>query len=153
VLVAASELFWGKPLAASGAFDRLAAYVGRELFSASPYFRYVVTPAITWQVWLMVGVLAGSFASSRLSRQFRGRWLPDTQWTNRFGAARSRRLLLCFLGAVLVQVGAGIAGGCTSGLAIAGGVALSPAAFLFMGAMFASGVPTAWLLYREQGGT
>jgi hypothetical protein len=148
VWVAASELFWGKPLSASGAFDRLGAYLGKLLFPSDPYFRYIVRPAITWQVWLMVGVLIGSFASSRLSRTFRGRWLPDTQWSAHFGESRSTRLLLCFAGAVLVQIGAGIAGGCTSGLAISGGVTLSPAAFLFMAGMFTGGMPTAWLLYR-----
>jgi hypothetical protein len=50
--------------------------------------------------------------------------------------------------AVLVQIGAGIAGGCTSGLAISGGAVLSPAAFVFMAGMFAGGIPAAWLWYR-----
>jgi len=58
------------------------------------------------------------------------------------------RLLVAFFGAMLVQLGAGIAGGCTSGLAISGGALLSPAAFVFMGGMFASGIPTAWLWGR-----
>jgi len=76
------------------------------------------------------------------------RWLPDTQCQPRFGTSRGLRLAIAFFGAVLVQVGAGIAGGCTSGLAISGGSVLAPAAFLFMAGMFAGGIPTAWLWYR-----
>ena len=148
LVVAYSEVVYRRPLSASGAFDKLAAYLGHALFPSSQYYGHVMTPGITWQVWLVVGVLVGSFASSRLSGEARLRWLPDTQWLPRFGASRGQRLLIAFLGAVLVQVGAGIAGGCTSGLAISGGVALAPAAFLFMAGMFGGGIPTAWLWYR-----
>lgn len=148
LVVAFSEVACGRPLSASGAFDKLAAYPGRWLFPSSQYYGHVMTPGITWQVWLIVGVLAGSLASSWLSGEARARWLPDTQWASRFGASRARRLGIAFSGAVLVQVGAGIAGGCTSGLAISGGAALAPAAFLFMGGMFAGGIPAAWLWYR-----
>ncbi len=148
LVVAASEVVWGRPLGVAGAFDRLAAYPGRWLFPHSQYYRYVMTPGITWQVWLVLGLLGGAFASSALSGEARARWLPDTQWQPRFGPGRVRRLVVAFVGAILVQLGAGIAGGCTSGLAISGGAALAPAAFLFMAGMFAGGIPTAWLLYR-----
>jgi uncharacterized membrane protein YedE/YeeE len=152
LVVALSEVVCGRPLAASGAFDKLAAYLGRWLFPSSQYYGHIMTPGITWQVWLIVGVLAGSFASSKLSGEARWRWLPDTQWQPRFGASRKLRLAIAFFGAVLVQVGAGIAGGCTSGLAISGGAALAPAAFLFMAGMFAGGITTARLWYRGRAG-
>lgn len=148
LIVAISEGVCGRPLFASGAFDKLAAYVGKPLFPSSQYYRYVVSPGFTWPVWLMVGVLGGSFLSSRLSGEARLRWLPDTQWEPRFGPSRTLRLALAFFGAALVQIGAGIAGGCTSGLAISGGAVLAPAAFVFMAGMFAGGIPTALLWYR-----
>ena len=148
VIVAVSEGVCGRPLFASGAFDKLAAYVGKPLFPSSQYYQYVVSPGVTWPVWLVVGVLVGSFMSSRLSDQARIRWVPDTQWVPRFGPSRSVRFALAFVGAALVQIGAGIAGGCTSGLAISGGAVLAPAAFMFMAGMFAGGIPTALLWYR-----
>lgn len=148
IVVAISEVFDARPVAISGAFDKLAAYPGRALFPSSQYYGHVMSPGITWPVWLVLGVLVGAFASSKLSGEARLRWLPDTQWTPRFGSRRVVRLVVAFLGAVLVQVGAGIAGGCTSGLAISGGAALAPAAFLFMMGMFAGGIPAAWLWYR-----
>ena len=148
LVVAFSEVMCGRPLAAAGAFDKLAAYLGRALFPTSQYYGHIMTPGITWQVWLIVGVLLGSFASSKLSGEAQLRWLPDTQWQPRFGRSRTLRILIAFFGAVLVQLGAGIAGGCTSGLAISGGAALAPAAFLFMVGTFAGGIPTAWLWDR-----
>ncbi len=148
LVVAFSEVICGRPIAASGAFDKLAAYPGQWLFPTSQYYGHIMSPGITWQVWLVVGVLAGAFASSKLAGEVRARWLPDTQWVPRFGPGRSLRMAIAFVGAVLVQVGAGIAGGCTSGLAISGGAALAPGAFLFMAGMFAGGIPTAWLIYR-----
>jgi hypothetical protein len=150
LVVAFSEVRGGRPLGASGAFDKLAAYVGRWLFPTSQYYAHLMSPGVTWQVWLMVGVLGGSFASSKLAGKARLRWLPDTEWQARFGASRLLRLGVAFVGAALVQLGAGIAGGCTSGLAISGGAALAPAAFLFMAGMFAGGIPAAWLVYRKR---
>ncbi|MBP8810900.1 MAG: YeeE/YedE family protein [Kofleriaceae bacterium] len=148
-IVGTAAVALGRPLAASSAVDKLAAYLGRWWFADAPYYRYQMAPGITWQVWLVIGVLGGAFASARWSGQARWRWLPDAQWGPRFGPSRGRRLVVAFLGAVLVQVGAGIAGGCTSGLAISGGAVLAPAAFLFMAGMFAGGIPTAWLWYRR----
>lgn len=150
LVVAFSEVVCGRPLAASGAFDKLAAYLGRWLFPSSQYYGHVMSPGITWQVWLIVGVLAGSFASSKLSGEARLRWLPDTQWQARFGPNRMLRMAIAFGGALFVQIGAGIAGGCTSGLAISGGAALAPAAFLFMAGMFAGGIPVARIMYRRR---
>jgi len=147
-VVAFSAIVCGRPLAASGAFDRLAAYPGQALFPESQYYQFIMSPGITWQVWMIVGLLGGSFVSSKLSGQARLRWLPDTQWVERFGTSRTTRFVLAFLGAVLVQLGAGIAGGCTSGLAISGGAVLAPGAFIFMAGMFLGGIPTALFWYR-----
>lgn len=147
-VVATSEVFWGRPIGVSGAFDKLSAYAGAALFPNSQYYAYLMKPGITPQVWVVAGLFAGSFAASALSGELRGRWLPDRQWERRFGSARLVRFVIAFLGGVLVQFGAGIAGGCTSGLAISGGAVLAPAAFLFMVGMFAGGIPTALLWYR-----
>lgn len=144
LVVAISEVVYGRPVAAAGAFDKLAAYPGRALLRDSMYYTHIMPPAITLQIWSMVGLLGGSFASAALAGQVRARWLPDSGWAPRFGRSRAVRFAVAFVGAALVQVGAGIAGGCTSGLAISGGAALAPAAFVFMAGMFLGGIPAAW---------
>ena len=53
-------------------------------------------------------------------------------------------------GGTLMGAGALLARGCTSGLAISGGMLLAPAAFLFIAGMFASGIITALVVYRRR---
>lgn len=139
----------GRPLSASGAFDRIAAFVGRELAPASTYYRFVVKAGLGWQATLLVGVLLGSAASAYLAGTFKLRTMPDSQWIDVFGPRRATRWLVVFFGTALAQFAAATAGGCTSGLAISGGILLAPAAFLFMAGMFGGGIPTAWLVYRK----
>ena len=74
----------------------------------------------------------------------------DAQWKAIFGPQRWKRWTIAFLGAIVLEYGAGIAGGCTSGLAISGGMLLAPSAFIFIMGMFASGILTAVLVYRKR---
>lgn len=139
-------------LGASGAFENLAGMITGAISPSlvdNMYFKFIMPPGITWQVWLLVGVFFGSLFSAALSGDFKIRWIPDVQWVQVFGPARWKRWVIAFIGAIIVEYGAGIAGGCTSGLAISGGVELAPAAFLFIFGMFASGMLTALIIYRR----
>jgi uncharacterized membrane protein YedE/YeeE len=84
------------------------------------------------------------------SKTLKWRWIPEKQWSQIFGSQRWKRWALAFVGAIILEYGAGIAGGCTSGLAIAGGMLLAPAAFLFIAGMFVSGIVVALILYRAR---
>jgi uncharacterized membrane protein YedE/YeeE len=55
-----------------------------------------------------------------------------------------------FLGGVLLLYGARMAGGCTSGHGISGGLQLAVSSYLFMAAMFAAGIATAIPLLRPR---
>ncbi len=138
-------------LGASGAFENLAGMIGKavapSLFS-NMYFNFIMPPGITWQVILLVGVFFGAMVAAILSKTWKVRWVPDKQWDVVFGKSRWTRWAIAFFGAIVLEIGAGIAGGCTSGLAISGGMLLAPAAYLFIAGMFASGIVTALILYR-----
>jgi uncharacterized membrane protein YedE/YeeE len=148
VIAAVSLAIFGRPLGASGAYQGIAAYAGRVLFPRDVYFSAVMPPRVEWQAILIAGVFLGAMLSSLLARSFRFRWVPDEGFRERFGPSPRARWVVAFVGAFLVEVGAGIAGGCTSGLAVSGGVVLSPGAFTFMAGMFAAGIPTAILVNR-----
>ena len=106
---------------------------------------------ITWAVVLLFGVMIGGALGALSSRTWKIRWnTDDVQWKVIFGPQLWKRWLIAFFGAIILEYGAGIAGGCTSGLAISGGMLLAPAAFLFIAAMFASGILTALLVYRRK---
>jgi uncharacterized membrane protein YedE/YeeE len=140
-------------LGASGGFENLAGLIGQavapKLFD-NLYFNFVMPPGITWQVVLLIGVFFGGMLGALTSKTLKWRWIPEKQWSEIFGSLRWKRWAVAFIGAIILEYGAGIAGGCTSGLAIAGGMLLAPAAFLFIAGMFVSGIIVALILYRAR---
>lgn len=140
-------------MGASGAFENLAGLIGQSIAPTlfdNMYFNFVMPPGITWQVILVVGMFLGGTLGAWSSRTLKLRINDDAQWKTIFGPQVWKRWLLLFVGAIILEYGAGIAGGCTSGLAISGGMLLAPAAFLFMAGMFATGILTAFLIYRKR---
>ena len=137
-------------LGASGAYENLVAPVGLALDPKNLYFSSIMPPGITWSVLALFGVFLGGLVSALLSGTFKLRKMPDQQWEGIFGKSVVKRWVIVFGAAALLEYAAGIAGGCTSGLAISGGVVLAPASFIFIGGMFASGIVTAWLIYRKK---
>jgi uncharacterized membrane protein YedE/YeeE len=148
-----SMVAFGRPLTVSAAFDELAGHLAHAVAPEAPRFAQSMPRALSWNVWLVIGLLGGAFLSAALSRTFRPRLVPDERWSEAFGDRVWLRWLVAFVGACLVQLGAAIAGGCTSGLAISGGAVMAPAAFLFMLGMFGGGIPTAMLLYARKRGS
>ncbi len=139
-------------LGASGAFENIAGLIGKAVAPQAfdnMYFNFIMPPGITWGVILLVGVFFGGMLGAFSSGTFKWRLVSDDQWKKVFGPQVWKRWVLAFLGAIVLEYGAGIAGGCTSGLAISGGMLLAPAAFLFIGGMFASGILTAMVVYRK----
>lgn len=142
-------------LGASGAFENLVGLIGKKVAPAlfdNLYFNFIMPPGITYGVMMLVGLFFGGMVGAATSRTLK--WgkkdaaNSDAQWKHIFGSQTWKRWLLAFLGAIILEYAAGIAGGCTSGLAIAGGMLLAPAAFLFIAGMFASGILTTILIYR-----
>lgn len=141
-------------LSAAGPVATIASSIVHALAPAGAegnmYFRFVVPPELSWPVMLFIGIILGGALGALSSGTFRLRWSDDPVWRKVFGRAAWKRVLVGFVGALFLQYGASIAGGCTSGLAISGGMLLTPSAFLFMAGMFASGILTAWLVYRRR---
>jgi uncharacterized protein len=140
-------------LGASGGFENLAGMAGKAVAPAAfdnLYFNFVMPAGITWNVVLLVGIFFGGTLGALSAKTWRWRSMPDKQWIEAFGPSRAKRWGIAFLGGAVLQYAAGIAGGCTSGLAISGGMLLAPAAFLFIAGMFASGILTALIVYRAR---
>jgi uncharacterized membrane protein YedE/YeeE len=141
---------------ASGTIFNASAIVGKSLTSGDPtnQFFSVTFPPLTeglgWQTYLVIGIFFGALASVLIAGKFKITLMPIEQWKDVFGTAVWKRWAVAFVGGILLQLGAGIAGGCTSGLALAGGVQLSPAAFLFIPGIFISGALVQLLVYRDR---
>ena len=132
IVIVASLVAFGRPVGASGAFAHL------------------VHGNITWQVWVIVGVFAGALVGAVAGGRFRLRTIPEFGWTETWGRSRALRWAIAFASAIVIEIASVIAGGCTSGLALSGGIVLAPAAFLFMAAMFATGIPAATWAARKR---
>ncbi len=140
-------------LGASGAFENLAGMFGKAVAPTlfdNLYFNFIMPPGITWGVVLLIGVFFGGMLGALSSRTFKFSVNADPQWRRIFGPQTWKRWLVAFIGAIILEYGAGIAGGCTSGLAISGGMLLAPAAFLFIAGMFVSGILTTLVVYRRR---
>lgn len=144
-------------LGASGAFENLVGMFGKWIAPAAfdnMYFNFIMPPGITIGVVLVIGIffggMIGAATSGTLMWGKKGSANSDAQWKRIFGPQTWKRWTLAFVGAVILEYAAGIAGGCTSGLAISGGMLLAPSAFLFIAGMFASGIVTALVIYRNR---
>ena len=144
-------------LGASGAFENIAGMIGKAVAPAAfdnMYFNFIMPPGITVGVMLVIGIFFGGMIGAATSGTLK--WgkkdaaNSDEQWKRIFGAQTWKRWLIAFFGAIVLEFAAGIAGGCTSGLAISGGMLLAPAAFLFITGMFVGGIPTALLIYGKR---
>jgi len=135
---------------ASGAFENIGGLIAQAFYpdlANNTYFKFVMPPGITTAVMILLGIFVGAFVSAKLSGDFKWQTVSDPQWKRVFGTSIWKRWLVVFIGGIILELGAGIAGGCTSGLAIGGGLFLAPSAFIFIAAMFMTGIPVAMLMY------
>jgi uncharacterized membrane protein YedE/YeeE len=149
IMAAIATVWAGKLMGTSGTFENLASMCVSffNLGIAETYFSRVRPPVVSYQVIQAVGILLGAFVSALLSRSFRPRLLPDNEWVEQYGGSRVTRWAILFIGCILLEIGAGMAGGCTSGLGISGTMLLSPAGLLFIVGVFASGIVVTKLIY------
>ncbi len=150
LLTTVSMALFGRRLSGAGAYQSLSGYVGNAFSPDSIYWKHIVPVGSTWDVLVLIGAVAGAFIAALLGGTFAIRTIPERQWIEVFGPSVARRWLLAFVGSLLTEVGAGLAGGCTASLAVSGGAVFAPAAFVFMAGMFATGIPTAMLVYRNK---
>jgi len=119
---------------------------------SNPYLaKYIVeNPPVDWQMLLVIGLFIGALVSAKLSGDCRVERVPEV-WAARFGAGRWTRYLGAFIGGILILFGARMAGGCTSGHGISGGLQLSVSSWLFFFSFFSAGIVTAFILFGKEG--
>lgn len=138
IVLLAAFVVMGRGLGASGAFASSAAGVvaaaAPARAAASPFFARYLSGDGPWSEWLLfeiAGVAIGGFLSALAAGRLRlaierGPRMPP-----------GPRLVFAFAGGAVMGIGAVLARGCTSGLALTGGALLSVGSWLFMIAAFA----------------
>ncbi len=146
-LVSATSIaLWG-PIGVSGTYPRFIGALLRQLApgyaEANPYLVKMGGLAKP-ETFLVLGLLIGGFAASRLSARRR----PRVEFIHAGETSTAARYRDAFLGGFFIIFGARLAGGCTSGHIISGITQLSVSGFIFAAGVFASGILTARLLQR-----
>ncbi len=132
--------WFGAPGVVSG--EGANAYLAKEISAKTPMF--------DWQVFLVIGVAIGAFVSSRLSGDAVKECVPGL-WSWRFGPNKAVRYVGAFVAGLVMMFGARLAGGCTSGHGISGGLQLAVSSWVFFLCTFAAGVVTAFALFGIKG--
>ncbi len=155
VLATLSFLFTGRLLGTTSALARIPAAIWyifdpSHLEQNSYYTSLLQHSAwINPQVALVIGILIGSYIAGALFGKSPIVHVPEI-WRQSFGPSRLKRYIGAFIGGVIIMYGARLAGGCTSGHAISGGMQLATTSWIFMISFFATGVPTALILYKTK---
>ncbi len=135
-----------------------AASLGSPAYTqANPYFvKYLGTagepkPLVEWQFALVLMLGIGAFVSAKMSRTGKNEEVPEL-WRWRFGGSKVFRYFGAFLSGMIIIFGARLAGGCTSGHGISGGLQLALSSWIFFPSLFIAGIITAFLIYSKKGG-
>jgi hypothetical protein len=140
----------GHGIGASGAFATTTAAavdaVAPAHAAANSYYRSyndAGSPFASWIVIEVLGIVAGAFVSAL----FAGRLRRGIERGPH--AAASTRLAWAFAGGSLMGFASRLARGCTSGLALTGGAALSVGSWVFMLALFGAAYALAPALRKQ----
>ena len=123
-----------------------------EHVRSNAYFtKYIFDqPAIDWQMMLVIGLPLGALLSAALSKSYRRESVPEL-WQWRFGPSPFGRYAGAFLGGAIMLFGARMAGGCTSGHGISGGLQFSVSSWIFFVSFFITGIVSAYALFGKEG--
>ncbi len=140
----------GRGLGASSGFARIDALlwnvVSPNHAHNSPvwgrYYRGGSSPLSNFVIFELIGVLIGGFLSGYGARRIK------ISVDKGPAINRKKRLIMALLGGTVMGIGARIARGCTSGLALTGGATLAVGGWVFMVMVFAGGFIGAYFVRR-----
>jgi uncharacterized membrane protein YedE/YeeE len=139
------------PLGVTTAYSRLASLfavpiLGAEGVAANSYWK-AMPVSLDYGVLFLIGLFFGAMVSSLIAGTFKFELVPSV-WRERFGGSVIGRFVAAFFGGAIIMYGARLAGGCTSGHGISGGLQLAVSSWLFLCVMFATGLIVSALMFR-----
>lgn len=123
--------------------------LGADAVAANTYWAKKAVPAWDYGSLFVAGTFLGAMLSALLSRSFKLEAVPAV-WRERFGPSAMKRMAAAFAGGIIIIFGARLADGCTSGHGISGSLQLAVSSWTFFLTMFASGIVTAFILFRRK---
>jgi len=134
-----------RPIGASTFFP----YVADNIFGVvnNDYFKQISKPG-SWEVNFLAGGFLSGLVISLLRKDFKIRMIHDN-WEKYKGKSFGKRAIWAFLGGFILIFGARMAGGCTSGHILSGGMQLAASSLLFAVFVFAGLLLTGKFFYTK----
>lgn len=101
-----------------------------------------------WQLIFLAGALLSGLVVSLIRKDFKIQ-LIHSGWAKSEGNSSAKRIIWAFVGGFIMLIGARMAGGCTSGHVISGGMQIAASSLLFGTFVFAGLLITGKLFYRK----
>lgn len=111
------------------------------------YIKKLAAPG-NWELIFLTGAFLSGLILSLIRKDFK-LTLIHTNWKEHRGNSASGRIIWSFIGGFLLIIGARLAGGCTSGHIISGGVQLALSSYVFAVIVFGAFLLTGRIFYRR----
>ncbi len=116
-------------------------------FTKNSYFEKIKVPG-HWELIFLTSAFLASFILALIKREFKLKAVYS-RWEEAKGTSVSKRLIWAFLAGFLLLFGARMAGGCTSGHIISGGMQLAVSSLVFGLFVFIAFIITGKLFYKK----
>ena len=140
------EVLTNRVIGASSAYpyvaDALTGNTGNE------YFSKIKGPG-QWEVLFLTGAFVSGIVISLFRKEFKIT-LIHTNWAKYKGNSVSKRIIWAFIGGFILIFGARMAGGCTGGHVLSGGMQLAVSSLVFALFVFGGLLLTGRYFYREK---
>jgi len=132
-----------QPMGASSSYP----YIGDNItyLTSSSYYG-TISKAGNWEMWFLIGAFLAGIFSTLFKRNFRLQ-MTHSLWRKYRGNSYKNRAWWAFIGGVLLIFGARMAGGCTSGHIISGGMQFAVSSYIFAIFTFIGFLSTGYYFY------
>lgn len=134
-----------RPIGASTSYPYLSDVIGG--LQSSSYFTKIQTPG-HWELIFLGGAFLSGLILSLVSRRFKLQLVYE-RWQFYKGKSEINRIVWAFVGGFILIFGARLAGGCTSGHILSGGMQLALSSFVFALVVLASLLITGKVFYKK----
>ena len=136
---------FNRPIGASTSFPYVADFMAG--LSQNEYFIKIEEPG-NWELMFLTGAFLAGLIISLIKKEFKIR-LIYSGWAKFKGDSSAKRIIWSFIGGFILIFGARMAGGCTSGHILSGGMQLGISSLVFMVFTFIGLLVTGKFFYKR----
>lgn len=140
-----SSLASNRPIGASTSFPYVADYLTG--FTTNVYFNSIINDGY-WEVLFLGGAFLAGLIISLIKKEFQFKLIYNN-WERFKGNSKLKRIIWAFVGGFILIFGARMAGGCTSGHILSGGMQLAISSLVFAVFTFIGLLVTGRLFYKS----